>query len=113
MNIKLKYNQKNIFDFRVQIENTLNALLKESDPEQIMTQMNELLGTYGIESLTDENAWVSHYWMYTIAIYLNCGDTCDTTILYDCEEKSFHIESWGNFYEEWMSKHPKTNEEDY
>jgi len=75
--------------------------------ETAMKHANYVMMAFGVEALRDENAWVDGYWQNTIALYVNKGDTYDTTLLYDTENNRFLITSWGDFYESWLYKHQK------
>ena len=77
---------------------------------EILKEANILFKGYGVEPITDENAFVDKYYYNIIGLYVNMGDTYDTTIVYDTEHKEFLVTSWGNFYEEWMKENP--NESD-
>ena len=92
----------------IPILNKYNDLLKSGDDiEEIMKLINEEIGGYGVECITDEDAWVSHYWMYIIALYVNIGNTYDETIVYSTEDNELTNESWGDWYEDWEFKHPE------
>lgn len=70
-------------------------------PDVVLTMANSLLHGYGVESCRDERAWVDSYYGDTIALYVNTGETYDTTLLYDTEAKEFLVISWGDWYEAW------------
>ncbi len=73
--------------------------------EHVMGIVNGIMRGYGVEPLTDEHSYVSHYWQRTMALYVNTGDAYADTILYDCEGRNFLLGSWGSFYEDWQSTH--------
>lgn len=75
--------------------------------DTVMEEANRYMGGFGVESVRDENAWVNSYWQNTIALYVNKGDTYDTTLLYDTDKDRLYITSWGDWYENWQSKHPQ------
>lgn len=66
---------------------------------------NELLKGSGVEPVTDERAWVDHYYQNIIALYVNQGDTYDSTLLYDTEHGDFQVTSWGDFFEGWEQEY--------
>jgi len=65
--------------------------------DNAMDELNELLGGYGVEAIQDEHAWIGHYYMNIIALYVNMGDTYDTTVVYDTDIEEAQIGSWGDF----------------
>jgi len=66
-----------------------------------MDSVDKLMGGHGVETLQDENAYVDSYWRNAIALYVNMGETYQTTLLYDTESSVFLITSYGDFYEGW------------
>jgi hypothetical protein len=70
-------------------------------PDAVLMMANSLLHGYGVVSCRDERAWVDSYYGDTIALYVNTGETYDTTLLYDTEAKEFLVISWGDWYEAW------------
>jgi len=86
--------------------------VNEADnPDEILDTLNEKLGGYGVESITDERAWVSSYYGDIIGLYVNMGDTYDKTVVYDTENKEYLVTSWGDFYEGWESEQEFEDEE--
>ena len=74
--------------------------IDSSRVEDAMQEINDLLGGYGVESISDEQIYVSKFWFNTIAIYVNMGDTYATTILYDTQSNKFDCTTYGDFVEE-------------
>ncbi len=64
------------------------------DVEDIMREVDKEVRTHGVEAIRDPDGEV-------IAEYLNTGDTYDPTLVYDVKKHTFHITSWGDFYEQW------------
>lgn len=82
------------------IEKLANAMKNEGhDVDKILESFNQVMKGYGIESINSEYEWVSHYYQNIIALYVNRGDTYDTTILFDTAEQKFIVCSWGDWYE--------------
>ncbi len=71
----------------------------------IMCAANELLGGFGVEGLNQEDAYVNNYWRDCIGLYVNMGDTYDNTVIWDTENSSFIITSFGDFLENWEIDH--------
>lgn len=80
---------------------------KDTQMDATMRYANKLMNGHGVEGLRDENAWVDKYFYDIIAVYVNKGDTYDTTLLYDTEHDRYLITSWGDFYEHWLYKNQK------
>lgn len=72
----------------------LKDLMDRSEFHKFMDFANEVLRGCGVETIRDKNEWV-------VALYVNMGDTYDTTFLYDIEKGRIYITSWGDWYEEW------------
>ena len=53
-------------------------------------------GTFGTESIRG-SAFFDRFWQDTIAIYLNTGDTYNTTLLYNVVSETWMITSMGDF----------------
>ncbi len=60
----------------------------------ILSALNELLGTFGVEAFNSRESR-----MLAIAEYLNTGDTYTPTIIFRHDSGSFRISSWGDFFE--------------
>lgn len=67
--------------------------------EPVMKYCDHLLETCGVEGIEKEGAYTSKYWLDTIALYLNSGDTYSPTIVADLEENQFILTSYGDFVE--------------
>ena len=79
--------------------------------DKAMEEANEILGGHGVEAVPGEGADNGKYWRDTIALYVNLGDTYDTTVMYDTETEEFFVGSWGDFLEEW-EKDQEDDDED-
>lgn len=78
---------------------TLNDDTKSVDEK--LEYANTLMNQFGVESLRDEDAWIDRYYLDTILLYVNTGETYDATLLYDTSCDNFLIGSWGDWYENW------------
>ncbi len=93
----------------------LQAAVDSDDPNEIdkvMDFANGELDGHGVESIGGEDYQVDKYWMDTILLYVNLGDTYDTTLLYDTENNEFSIGSYGDFIEEWEKEEDDEEEDD-
>jgi hypothetical protein len=72
----------------------------ETTQYTIMERANEIMNGFGVENLTDENAY-DPYWQNTIALYVNMGDTYNSTLLFDVGEGEFILTTWGDWFEEY------------
>ena len=65
-----------------------------------MEYCDRLLETCGVEAIDQPGAYISKYWLDTVALYLNSGDSYTPTILADIEEHQFILTTYGDFVEE-------------
>ncbi len=79
--------------------------------DDAMDKANEILDGHGIEAAKGEGSNLGSYWRDTILVYVNLGDTYDTTILFDPDEEEFSIGSWGDFVENWENEGDEDEEE--
>jgi hypothetical protein len=56
-------------------------------------------GTFGTEPIRDPDKGLDNYWGDTVALYVNTGDTYNTTVVYDVERDLFYVTSWGDWLE--------------
>lgn len=84
------------------VVNNLNGHKKIIEPDmvdEIMEILNDRMGGFGIEALRgDVN---DKYYGDVIALYIDMGDTYARTVIYDTQEKEFHLKSWGDFMENY------------
>lgn len=55
---------------------------------------NDFMGGHGVEPLTADTQ-VDRYYYNIVALYVNMGDTYNTTLLYDTDRETFNVCSWG------------------
>lgn len=77
-----------------------------------LKEVNDFINGFGVESVTAEDYQVDNYYYNIIALYINMGDTYDTTIVYDTENNEFEVSSWGDWFERWESEHKQEEEEE-
>jgi hypothetical protein len=80
--------------------------------DEVMTFANETLDGHGVEAIAGNDYQVDKFWMDTVLLYVNFGDTYDKTLLYNTEENEFSIGSWGDFMEEWEKEDDSSDEEE-
>jgi len=83
----------------------------ERKAEAAMEEIDKILGAHGVEALRDENQ-NDRYFGDVIATYVNMGDTYDTTVVYDVHEATFHVTSWGDWFEEYERRQEAERKED-
>jgi hypothetical protein len=95
-----------IFDFlEKEYPNTykwVRACLNLPDNIEIKLEMiNEIMGGYGIETLSEEN-WDNY--QYPHYSYVNMGDTYATTILFNHVSERWILSSWGDIAEQFLNE---------
>lgn len=88
----------------------LSAALKEArtwshDPvelagaaDQALELADKLLSGHGVEPIRGDYQ-VDRYYYDVVALYVNMGDTYNTTLLYETENERFLVTSWGDWVE--------------
>jgi hypothetical protein len=82
------------------VVNNLNVhknLINPDMVDEIMEILNDRMGGFGIEALRGKEN--DKYLGDVIALYIDMGDTYARTVIYDTQEKEFHLKSWGDFME--------------
>lgn len=72
-----------------------------------LAALDELLGTYGVETIDVPGAWVSKFYGSAVASYLNTGDTYRCTLLIDHDSCRWKLTSWGDWFEAFEAAHPE------
>ena len=72
-----------------------------------MAFVDRILGGMGVEGMRAEGISLGHPYDDTVALYINVGEAEDPTVLYDTQEKSWHIGSHAGFTKAWEAKHAK------
>ncbi len=60
---------------------------------------NKILKGHGIEAIRSGQYLVDHYFRDIVALYVNMGDTYETTLLYETDKDRFLVTSWGDWVE--------------
>lgn len=66
--------------------------------DRILDAANEAMGGHGTEGIRCEKVW-DPYFCNIIAVYVNMGDTYDTTLLYNTDTDSVVVTSFGDWVE--------------
>lgn len=61
--------------------------------ERTLDGCNKLLGGYGVEAIFGSDSCTP------VLLYINLGDTYDTTLLYEPAKDRFSVGSWGDYAE--------------
>lgn len=69
--------------------------------DDVLARANEILDGFGVESIECNNCQVDRYYYGHVLLYVNKGDTYETTLLYDTAQEEFLIGSWGD----WLEAH--------
>ncbi len=103
--------QEKLNDLKVTIEKWNKENPSPQKVDQYLEYANKEIDGYGVEAVTDENAYVDSYYHNIIALYVNMGDTYVPTVVYSTETKEFMVTSWGDFYENWQNDNAANSEE--
>lgn len=99
------------FKIDAKVAKEIISIIKSStggrSAEAAMAKIDKLIEGYGVESLQPENAHVNSFWLSTVALYVNMGDTYTATIIYDTENKKWYLTTWGDFLEIWERKNKR------
>jgi hypothetical protein len=68
------------------------------DPDDVLKIANKILDGHGIEPVRAEGVW-DRYYGDVIALYVNMGDTYESTLVYDVDKNRWWITSWGDWLE--------------
>lgn len=79
--------------------------------DKVLEEVNRLIDGHGVEPIRDENA-NDRYYGDVVALYVNMGDTYETTLLYDTGEHEFHVTSWGDWYEAYEAEQENEDDEE-
>ena len=71
--------------------------------ENAMEQANDVIDGFGVEAIKGDGP--GGYWQDTVLLYVNLGDTYDTTLCYDTNKKRFFVGDWGGWVEEFGDRY--------
>lgn len=72
----------------------VRAVYNRRGIEKAMKFAKELLGGYSVDSIRSEE-YYDRYYMDSIALYINMGDTYDQTIIFRTDLRKFFISNMG------------------
>lgn len=75
----------------------MKSLKKGGDAHSVLTEVNRIVGGHGVEAI--HGNWQGGRWASVVALYVNMGDTYDTTVIYVVPSGRFIISSVGDFVE--------------
>ena len=84
------------------IQALMRVTLTPEDVDRTLELVNKLLNAYGIEAIRDGD-W-EEYYLDIGVLYVNMGDTYDTTILFDTRTERYLLSSWGDYVESRRSR---------
>lgn len=71
--------------------------------DELLEKVNERIGGFGVEAIDGDGP--GGYYMSVVLLYVNRGDTYDTTLLYQTDTATFHIGSWGDWVERYGERY--------
>jgi hypothetical protein len=75
--------------------------------DDVLEEANRLLKGFGVEATQCESCQVDKYYYGIVLLYVNMGETYETTFMYDTEKGRFLIGSWGDWFERHEAQHAK------
>ena len=84
-----------------QVVRVLELIGRPRDRGDIMNELNEILGGYGVEAIrTEDGEWIDNYHHDIVAEYVNMGDMYVTTVVHDCRTGEFIVIDWASWMEQ-------------
>jgi hypothetical protein len=80
-----------------EIRGLMEGDINPNDVERVFEVINEILGGYGVEQITDSQ-W-DNYWCDGGLLYVNMGDAYSPTICYDTRKDQWIVCPWGDIVE--------------
>lgn len=99
-----------LLDVKEEKAKKIRALMTGTEPDDVdknLDEINDLLDGNGVEAVQPEGADVDEYYKNAVLLYVNMGDTYDTTVWYDIENAEWGVGAWGDWYEAWEAEHPE------
>lgn len=91
-------NQHKLFWITRLVEIANKSHLSHVAIDRVLDRVNSYLDLHGVEAITHESAW-QNYYCNIIALFVNSGDTYDTTVLFDVQEYKFYVTCYGDWLE--------------
>ena len=71
--------------------------LMQNDVDGALSKADTYMAGFGIEAIRGK--WVDNYYGDIVGLYVNTGDTYNTTLLYDTIKERFYVTTMGDFVE--------------
>jgi len=75
--------------------------------DDVLAKFDSAINAHGIEAIQGDHH-VDGYYHNIVALYVNTGDTYNTTLLYETERECFIVTSWGDWVEKNQRKYKIT-----
>jgi hypothetical protein len=66
--------------------------------DDVLAVIDRAINAHGVEAITGDH-YVDGFYHNIVALYVNTGDTYNTTVLYATEPERWYIGSWGDWVE--------------
>ncbi len=97
-----------LYNYRTEILNLLTVSYRHldcDDAEKLLEIIDASFGGSGVcHETSEEGYFVNHYWINTIALYIDMGESDDQTIIYDTDSEEFVCDSIDSWVDEWTEK---------
>jgi hypothetical protein len=87
-----------------QIKKLIDDASDAKGVEDAFEQIDTIMGGDGVETVQGGTGSV-RYWMDTVLVYVNLGDTYDTTLCYETRKGNWFVGSWGDWVERYGEKY--------
>ena len=101
------FNNNQVFDYLIEIDSPRVGTSNPDNIYYLMLHLNQVIMGHGIEAITDHDVANAFYdsvdavkYGNCIGDYINCGDTYNTTILYDRIFDRLLVTTMGDYLEE-------------
>lgn len=84
------------------IKKLISSPCSHGEEDTILKEVNILIEGYGLEAITIESAYIDNYYYDIVAVYINTGDTYNSTIVHDSKTGRFLLTTMGDFYESYL-----------
>lgn len=99
-----KANLKKYLPELVPLAKKIKDARSHEEVDAVLDEANKLLDAYGIEAI-ECNRQVDRYYFDINLLYVNTGDTYNTTLMYDTYEGRFYVTTMGDWVERAERRH--------